>query len=80
MFALTPNSRQIQLSASSRGITDHFFCFICDEYLWNCSHLLDNRLAEAEHVEALQPSPLLSFAYNGMSAGLLSPSAAQPSC
>jgi hypothetical protein len=27
---------RIELSASSRGITDHFFCFTCDEYVWDC--------------------------------------------
>ena len=29
---------QIQISASSRGIVDYFFCFVCDEYvlgLWS---------------------------------------------
>ena len=27
----SPMRGQIQLSAPSRGITDHFFCFTCDE-------------------------------------------------
>jgi hypothetical protein len=38
---MTPGSNQMQLSASSRGIVDHFFCFDCDEYVWDCDHLID---------------------------------------
>jgi hypothetical protein len=60
------DSNQIQLSASSRGITDHFFCFTCDEYVWDCDHLLDERLNETR-IEALEPSQLQSFSYDGKS-------------
>jgi hypothetical protein len=28
---------------SSRGIVDYFFCFVCDEYVWDCDHLTDER-------------------------------------
>jgi KTSC domain-containing protein len=59
-------SKQIQLSASSRGITDHFFCFTCDEYVWDCDHLIEERLT-ATRLEALEPSQLQSFAYDGKS-------------
>jgi hypothetical protein len=47
-------SNQIQLSASSRGITDHFFCFTCDEYVWECDHLIEERLSASRiSIEAL---------------------------
>jgi len=59
-------SKQIQLSASSRGITDHFFCFTCDEYVWDCDHLIEERLTTTR-LEALEPSQLQSFAYDGKS-------------
>jgi hypothetical protein len=59
------NSNQIQLSASSRGITDHFFCFACDQHVLDCDHLVDDRLADAERFFALEPSPLQSLAYSG---------------
>jgi hypothetical protein len=59
---VTPN--QIHISAGSRGIVDHFFCFTCDEYVWDCDHLIDERL-HAPKVPALEPSPLQSFAYDG---------------
>ena len=57
-------SNQIQLSASSRGITDHFFCFNCDEYVWDCDHLIEERLT-ATRMGALERSQLQSFAYDG---------------
>jgi hypothetical protein len=38
---MSPDSKQIQLSSSSRGITDHFFCFNCDQFVWDCDHLID---------------------------------------
>jgi hypothetical protein len=53
---------QIQLSASSRGITDHFFCFTCDEYVWDCDHLIEERIAAAPRIAALEGSHLQSFA------------------
>jgi hypothetical protein len=37
--------QQIQISASSRGIVDHFFCFTCDEYVWDCDHLIEEWLS-----------------------------------
>ena len=42
---MSPNSSQIQISASSRGIADHFFCSVCDEYVWDCDHLMEERIA-----------------------------------
>jgi KTSC domain len=59
-------SNQIQLSASSRGITDHFFCFTCDEYVWDCDHLLEERLT-ALRIEAIEGGQLQSVAYDGKS-------------
>jgi KTSC domain len=59
-------SNQIHLSASSRGISDHFFCFTCDEYVWDCDHLVEERLT-APRIEALEGSQLQSFAYDGKS-------------
>jgi hypothetical protein len=56
--------KQIHISATSRGIVDYFFCFSCDQYVWDCDHLIDERLA-APIVSALEPSPLQSFAYDG---------------
>jgi hypothetical protein len=32
---------QIRLSATSRGIIDRFFCFTCNEYVWDCDHRID---------------------------------------
>ena len=61
---MSPNSNQIQLSASSRGITDHFFCFTCDEYVWDCDHLIEKRLS-VPRIPALEGSQLQSFAYEG---------------
>jgi len=61
---MTPDSNQIQLSASSRGIVDHFFCFACNEYVWDCDHLIDERLA-APTVQAIRGSQLQSLAYDG---------------
>jgi hypothetical protein len=58
------DSNQIHISVSSRGIVDHFFCFTCDEYVWDCDHLIDERL-HAARVPAIEPSPLQSFAYDG---------------
>jgi KTSC domain len=59
-------SNQIHLSFSSRGITDHFFCFTCDEYVWDCDHLLEERIT-APRTESLEGSQLQSFAYDGKS-------------
>jgi hypothetical protein len=58
--------RQIQLSASSRGITDHFFYFTCDEYVWDCDHLVEERIS-ASRIAALEGNQLQSFAYDGKS-------------
>jgi hypothetical protein len=58
--------KQIQISSSSRGIVDHFFCFICEEYVWDCDHLIEERLS-AGRVLALEGSKLQSFAYDGRS-------------
>jgi len=57
---------QIQLSVSSRGIVDHFFCFACDEYVWDCDHLIDER-PPTSRFPALDGSRLRSFAYGGRS-------------
>jgi hypothetical protein len=57
-------SNQIHLSLSSRGITDHFFCFTCDEYVWDCDHLIEDRL-NAPRITALTPSQLQFFVYDG---------------
>ena len=54
----------IELSTSSRGITDHFFCFTCDEYVWDCNHLIEERLSSSR-IPALEGSQLHSFAYAG---------------
>jgi hypothetical protein len=61
---MSPDSNQIQISATSRGIVDYFFCFTCDEYVWDCDHLIDDRLT-APKVPALELSPVQSFAYDG---------------
>jgi hypothetical protein len=55
---------QIQISASSRGIVDHFFCCVCDEYKWDCDHLIDDRLA-GPRIAAFEGSKLEAFAYDG---------------
>jgi hypothetical protein len=57
---------QIHLSASGRGITDYFFCFTCDEHVWDCEHLIEERLT-APPVAALDGSQLQSFVYDGRS-------------
>jgi hypothetical protein len=49
--------QQIQISASSRGIVDYFLCFVCDEYKWDCDHLIEERLT-VPRVAALQDSKL----------------------
>src|ERR1043166_6294868 len=61
---MASDSNQIQVSASSRGIVDHFFCFTCDEYVWDCDHLIEKRLASTG-VAALEGSTLQCFAYDG---------------
>jgi hypothetical protein len=61
---VSPDSNHIQLSASSRGIVDYFFCFTCDEYVWDCDHLIEERLTAAQF-PALERSELQSFAYDG---------------
>ena len=63
---MNPSTNQIQISASSRGIVDHCFCFICDEYLWDCDHLIDERLT-APKVPAHDGSKLRAFTYDGKS-------------
>src|SRR5437867_9021518 len=60
------DSKQIHISHSSRGIVDHFFCFICDEYVWDCDHLIEEPLW-APRIPALEGSQLQSFAYDGKS-------------
>ena len=60
---MSPNSSQIQISASSRGIADHFFCSVCDEYVWDCDHLIEERLeAPRSHTSRKWTS---SFVYDG---------------
>jgi len=61
---MTPGSNQMQLSASSRGIVDHFFCFACDEYVWDCDHLSEERIT-APRAPAVEGGPLQSFTYDG---------------
>jgi hypothetical protein len=56
--------KQIQISASSRGIVDYFFCFVCDEYKWDCDNLIEDRLT-VHRMAALEGSKLQSFAYDG---------------
>jgi hypothetical protein len=48
------------------GIVDHFFCFVCDEYVWDCDHLIEERRM-APGIPALEGSKLQSFAYDGAS-------------
>lgn len=48
-----------------RGIVDYFFCFTCDQHVLDCDHLIEDRLVNAERVDAMEPSPFQSFAYNG---------------
>ena len=61
---MCPN--QIQISASNRGITDHFFCFVCDQHVWDCDHLLKERIT-APRIHAPDGSQFRSFAYDGRS-------------
>jgi hypothetical protein len=63
---VSPDSNQIHVSASSRGIVDYFFCFSCDQHVWDCDHLIDERLS-APRIAALEGSALRSFAYDGKS-------------
>src|SRR5262245_28725927 len=44
---VNPISNQIHVCASSRGITDYFFCFVCDEYDWECDHLIVTAVTRA---------------------------------
>jgi hypothetical protein len=46
------------------GVVDHFFCFTCDEYIWDCDHLIDEPL-DVPRVPALEPSQLRSLAHGG---------------
>ena len=62
---MSPNN-QIHISPSSRGIADHFFCFTCDEYVWDCDHLIEERLP-TPRFPALDGNKLQSFAYAGRS-------------
>jgi len=57
---------QIHISASSRGITDHFFCHTCDQHVWDCDHLIEERLS-AQRLPAQEGSLLQSFTYDGKS-------------
>ena len=59
---MSPN--QIHISAADRGITDNFFCFVCDAHVWDCDHLLEERLMPPR-VPALEGSQFQSFAYDG---------------
>jgi hypothetical protein len=47
------DSKQIRLSASNRGITDHFFCFTCDDYVWHRDRLIEERLSVARIPDVL---------------------------
>src|SRR5439155_8640859 len=62
--SLPRTTSAVHISLSSRGIVDHFFCFVCDEYVWDCDHLIDERLS-ASRIAALEGSQLQSFAYDG---------------
>lgn len=48
-----------------RSIVDYFYCYICDAHVYDCEHLLDDRVGDAERIDAMQPSQLLSCAYTG---------------
>jgi hypothetical protein len=61
---------QIQLSAAGRGIVDYFLCFTCDQHVWDCDHLIDERLLSSPRTPALAGSQLESFAYDGKSRAL----------
>src|SRR2546425_1741054 len=43
--SLPRTTSAIHISPSSRGIVDHFFCFVCDEYVWDCDHLMEEWIA-----------------------------------
>jgi hypothetical protein len=62
---MNPAQNQDPSSPLGRGITDYFHCFRCDQDVWDCDHLIDNRLADAERFFAQEPSPIQSIAYNG---------------
>jgi KTSC domain len=66
---MTDAFKQIHISPSSRGIVDHFFCFVCDEYVWDCHHLIEERFP-APRSPALEGSKLQSSAYDGSSRAL----------
>jgi hypothetical protein len=55
------DAKQIQLSVSSRGMVDYFYCYVCGEYVWDCVNLTDGRLAGAERFFAQELSPLEGF-------------------
>jgi hypothetical protein len=59
---VTPN--QIHISAIEPGYCRSLCCFTCDDYVWDCDHLIAERLV-APRVPALEPSPLQSLAYDG---------------
>ena len=63
---MTDDSKQIQIDPASRGIIDHFFCFVCDSYVWDCDHLIEERLS-SNRFAALEGSKLHSFTYDGRS-------------
>ena len=41
--SLPRTTSAIHISPSSRGIVDHSFCFVCDQYVWDCDHLIEER-------------------------------------
>jgi len=53
--SLPRTTSAIHISLSSRGIVDHSFCFVCDQYVWDCDHLIEERTA-AGRVPALPGS------------------------
>src|SRR5262245_51907338 len=61
-FTISDSSpNQTRISAADRSITHHFFCFVCDAHVWDCDHLLEERLAAPQGQSAgraLGGSPL----------------------
>jgi hypothetical protein len=52
-------------SPLGRGISDYFHCFTCNVPVWDCDHLIDDRLQAGERLHAPEPSLLRSFTYDG---------------
>jgi hypothetical protein len=48
---------EVTRRTESSCITDHFFCFTCDEYVWDCDHLIEERIS-ASRIAALEGSHL----------------------